>query len=98
MDFAVRKARVAMEIDGAVHDFPGRAEYDAARQARLESKGWRFVRIRSEAKHDPKAILDAVRVALPLPLRGGGGEASPFPREVQRRTRANRKYKPRRRT
>lgn len=78
VDFAIRKARVATEIDGAVHDFPGRADYDAQRQAHLESKGWRFVRIRSEATHDAKAIIDAVLAALPLPVRGGGrgwGEA-----------------------
>ncbi len=72
VDFAIRKARIAIEIDGAVHDFPGRAEYDAERQAHLESKGWKFVRIRSEQTHDSKTIIDAVRAALPLPLRGGG--------------------------
>jgi very-short-patch-repair endonuclease len=26
VDFAVRKARLAIEIDGGVHDLPGRAE------------------------------------------------------------------------
>lgn len=72
VDFAIRRARIAIEIDGAVHDFPGRPEYDAQRQAHLESKGWTFVRIRSEATHDTKAIIDAVKAALPLPSRGGG--------------------------
>jgi hypothetical protein len=123
----VRKARVAIEIDGGVHDFPGRPEYDAKRQAHLESLGWRFVRIRTEATHDPMQIIDAVLSALPLPLRGGGGGrgeapaaevslpassttrggASPHPPtpsprgggefepRLQRRTRANRKLKPR---
>jgi len=77
VDFAIRKARIAIEIDGAVHDFEGRAEYDAQRQAHLEDKGWRFVRLTSETR-DPKTVLDAIRAALPLPLRGGGrgwGEA-----------------------
>jgi len=72
VDFAIRRARVAIEIDGAVHDFPGRPEYDAQRQAHIEGKGWKVVRIRSEATHDSKAIIDAVKAALPLPLRGGG--------------------------
>ena len=72
VDFAIRRARVAIEIDGAVHDFPGRPEYDAQRQAHIESKGWKVVRIRSEATHDTKTIIDAVKAALPLPLRGGG--------------------------
>jgi hypothetical protein len=72
VDFAIRRARIAIEIDGAVHDFPGRPEYDAERQAHLESKGWKVVRIRSEGTHDTKTIIDAVKAALPLPLRGGG--------------------------
>ena len=72
VDFAIRRARIAIEIDGAVHDFPGRPEYDAQRQAHIESKGWKVVRIRSEATHDAKTIIDAVKAALPLPLRGGG--------------------------
>ncbi|MBI3438132.1 MAG: DUF559 domain-containing protein [Proteobacteria bacterium] len=77
-DFAIRKARVAIEIDGAVHDFPSRAEYDADRQSYIENMGWRVVRLRSEATHDSKTIIDAVKAALPLPLRGGGrGQGEP---------------------
>jgi len=128
VDFAIRRARVAIEIDGAVHDFPGRPEYDAQRQAHIEGKGWKVVRIRSEATHDSKAIIDAVKAALPLPLRGGGrgrggtpaqqnphcepsnDDASPhplppssreegeIPAHLRRRTRANRKLPPRRKS
>jgi len=78
VDFAIRRARIAIEIDGGVHDMEGRAEYDAKRQTHLENIGWTFVRFRSEETHDATAILDKVRAALPLPLRGGGrgwGEA-----------------------
>ncbi len=80
VDFAIRRARIAIEIDGAVHNLPGRAERDAERQAHLESKGWKFVRISSEATRDPKSLIDTVKAALPLPSRGGGrgrGEALP---------------------
>jgi very-short-patch-repair endonuclease len=128
VDFAIRRARVAIEIDGAVHDFPGRPEYDAKRQVHIESKGWKVIRIRSEATHDTKTIIDAVRAALPLPLRGGGrgrgeppsqqntrietsnADASPhplapssqdegeIPAHLRRRTRANRKLPPRRKS
>ncbi|MGD9966805.1 MAG: endonuclease domain-containing protein [Hyphomonadaceae bacterium] len=73
VDFAIRRSRIAIEIDGGVHDFPGRADYDAQRQAHIESKGWKVVRIRTESTCDPKNIIDAVRAVLPLPLRGGGG-------------------------
>lgn len=132
VDFAIRRARIAIEIDGAVHDLPGRQEYDAQRQAHLERKGWKFVRIRSEATHDTKTIIDAVKAVLPLPFRGGGrgwdetpssmkmrdGDlstnsndvASPhplppssqeegeIPAHLRRRTRANRKFPPRRKS
>jgi very-short-patch-repair endonuclease len=72
VDFAIRKARVAIEIDGAVHDFPGRPELDAQRQRYIENMGWKVVRLRSEVTQDSKTIIDAVKAALPLPLRGGG--------------------------
>lgn len=126
VDFAVRKARVAIEVDGGVHDFPGRAEYDVERQRYIEAKGWTVVRFRTEQTHDSKLIIDAIRAALPFPLKGGGGgwdeapaaeieapraagagvsphplapssqEEGEFPRNLQRRTRANRKLSPRR--
>ena len=73
VDFAIRKVRVAIEVDGGIHDLPGHAEADALRQAYIEAKGWRVVRIRAEQTHDTKTIIDAVKAALPLPLRGGGG-------------------------
>ncbi|MES1156347.1 MAG: endonuclease domain-containing protein [Alphaproteobacteria bacterium] len=85
VDFAVRKARLAIEIDGGVHDLPGRAEYDAARQSHLENLGWRFIRIRAERVHDTQALLDAVRSATPSPSRGGGrgrGEPPQFQNET----------------
>jgi hypothetical protein len=131
VDFAIRRARIVIEIDGAVHDFPGRPEYDAERQAYIENKGWKVIRVRTEATRDPKAVVDAIRAVLPLPLRGGGrgrGEAPPSPGShndnaqtpdvsasprpptpspqgegafaphLRRRTRANRKLPPRRKS
>jgi hypothetical protein len=78
VDFAIHKARLAIEIDGGVHNLPGRGAYDATRQAHLEGLGWRFVRFTSDETLDATHILGKVRDALPLPLRGGGrgwGEA-----------------------
>lgn len=73
VDLAIRKVRIAIEIDGGVHDLPGRAEYDAQRQTHIERKGWRFVRFTSADTTDATLVINKVRAALPLPLRGGGG-------------------------
>jgi len=88
VDFAIRKHRVAIEIDGGVHDMPGRREYDAARQEHLEGKGWRFVRFRSEETYDVAHIINKVRAALPLPLREGGGGLGEPPTSEGKRPRA----------
>jgi very-short-patch-repair endonuclease len=73
VDFASRKQRVAIEIDGGVHDLPGRREYDSARQAQLEGIGWRFIRIPANRVHDNLFLLTTVRAAIsPSPSRGGG--------------------------
>lgn len=45
VDFSHRTSRLIVEIDGPVHDFPGRAEQDRVRQAWLEAEGFRVVRI-----------------------------------------------------
>jgi very-short-patch-repair endonuclease len=92
VDFAIRRARLAIEIDGEVHNFPGRPEYDAARQALLESKGWRFFRFSTAESFDASLMLHAV-LAAPPPSPRGEGEFEPH---LRRRTRANRKLKPRR--
>jgi very-short-patch-repair endonuclease len=69
VDFAVRKLPVAIEVDGGVHNFPGRPAYDATRQAHLESKGRRLVRIPGSATRDLKDIIDAVRANRKLTPR-----------------------------
>lgn len=79
VDFAIRTARIAIEIDGGVHDMPGRAAYDATRQAHLESKDWTFVRFKTEETFDATHILNKVRAMLPLPSREGGGGTGEAP-------------------
>ena len=114
VDFAIRKARIAIEIDGGVHRLPGRAAKDAERQIHVERLGWRFLRFTDRDVLNEDFILDAVRVALPLPSRGGekgvgcnanlsnetlthdNASDSAFPKNLQRRTRANRNLPPRR--
>lgn len=44
VDFSHRASRLIIEIDGPIHDFPGRIEKDAVRQAWLEAEGFRVLR------------------------------------------------------
>jgi len=93
-DFAIVKARVAIEIDGPFHTWPEKLEHEAIRASYIESMGWRLLRF--DWKTPPEQIVTAVRATLPLPARGGGrgwGEAQPLSsrtHRVERRTRANR--------
>jgi very-short-patch-repair endonuclease len=46
VDFAWLSARIVIEVDGASHDLPGRAEQDAERDRFLKSQGFRVIRLR----------------------------------------------------
>ena len=48
LDFYCPAHRLAVEVDGAVHDDPDQAERDAARTRALEQLGIRVVRVRNE--------------------------------------------------
>jgi len=48
IDFYCTKLKLAVEIDGASHDLPGKKEYDSDRQKYLEKFGIRFIRIKDE--------------------------------------------------
>ncbi|MGE0046605.1 MAG: DUF559 domain-containing protein, partial [Hyphomonadaceae bacterium] len=98
VDFAVARERLAIEIDGGVHELPGRAERDAERQTYIENMGWRVLRFTD--REPPEHILDAVRASISPSPRGegaGGGvnpnaseSDNPIPTHLRRRTRANR--------
>jgi very-short-patch-repair endonuclease len=45
VDFAWLSARVAIEVDGASHELPGRPEHDVERDAFLRSQGFHVVRV-----------------------------------------------------
>lgn len=87
IDFCCFEKRLAVEIDGGIHE--QQREYDAARQRILEGEGLRFVRITAEElETNPEELLNRIRAALnmtpkdhpPLQLawRGVGGEAPSF--------------------
>lgn len=44
LDFAHLEAKLCVEIDGASHRLPGRAERDAKKDAYLIARGWRVLR------------------------------------------------------
>jgi very-short-patch-repair endonuclease len=57
LDFACLSARLAIEVDGAIHAHGDRARRDMVRDARLESVGFRTLRVRAA---DVLSDLDSV--------------------------------------
>ena len=48
IDFYYPKLKLAVEIDGDIHDLPDQKKYDAKRQKYIERYGITFVRIKNE--------------------------------------------------
>lgn len=48
IDFYSPELKLAVEIDGDIHDLPTQKERDIARQSYLENFGVKFIRIRNE--------------------------------------------------
>ena len=86
VDFAWLSARIAIEVDGASHDLPGRAERDLERDAFLRSQGFRVIRVRdtdiignsadafARIEEAVRPLLKSLGVTPPLapPHRGEG--------------------------
>ncbi len=67
LDFCVPSIRLAIELDGAVHETQGEA--DAAREAWLRVSGYAILRFPNEAIFaDLPAVLDTVRAAAHVRL------------------------------
>jgi very-short-patch-repair endonuclease len=47
-DFYCREARLAIELDGRIHQFKDQKEYDKARQEIIEVRGIRVLRVKNE--------------------------------------------------
>jgi len=61
LDFAVRKLRLAIEIDGPSHFVKGVAEKDGARTEYLEAKGWTVIRFtNADVVEDIDAVVEAI--------------------------------------
>lgn len=48
IDFYCPELKLAIELDGSIHDIPEQKEYDVVRQKYIEKFGIRFVRITNE--------------------------------------------------
>lgn len=65
VDFYCPSERLAVEVDGGVHEDPARAEADGARQRALEALGIRVVRVRSaEVLTTPDVVLARIAQAF----------------------------------
>lgn len=64
VDFYCHAARLAVELDGGIHDRPGQAAYDAERTAVLASLGVRAIRFSNrDVLADPCAVAVAIAEA-----------------------------------
>lgn len=61
LDFYVLELKLAIEVDGVVHDMGDRPERDEARDLWLESQGIRMLRIAAkDVLADPAAVADSI--------------------------------------
>ncbi len=67
LDFYCPAERLAIELDGAVHDDPLRRAYDTARQAALESLGVRVLRFENRELLSTPDVVAAAIAARFLP-------------------------------
>lgn len=61
VDFAIRALKLAIEIDGSIHELEHVKQNDAARDQRLAAEGWRILRIDTETAKSPDHLLTVVR-------------------------------------
>jgi very-short-patch-repair endonuclease len=67
-DFAWLSARIVVEVDGASHDLPGRADHDRERDRFLASRGFQVLRFRDAdvLANDPDVFGAIEAVVQPL--------------------------------
>lgn len=65
VDFYCDEHKLAIEIDGGIHDKIMHRDYDEARQAELESKGITFIRIANkDIEKDESVIFNRIKDAI----------------------------------
>ncbi len=85
VDFYCHDQKLAIELDGRIHNKKTRKEYDELRQAEIESKSIKIIRIRNEEfEKDENILFGRIESALkykqyhitPSPFGRGGAEVS----------------------
>jgi|CXWL01.1.fsa_nt_gi leucyl-tRNA synthetase len=69
-DLACLEAKLIIEVDGPSHDGADQVEYDAERTSRLQTLGWRVLRLRdalvlSDASASTTLIVEVLRQPSP---------------------------------
>lgn len=65
VDFYCDEHRLAIEIDGGVHNRKMNRDYDALRQIEIESEGIKFIRITNEEiEKDESVVLEKIKEAI----------------------------------
>ncbi|PYP58935.1 MAG: hypothetical protein DMD44_06410 [Gemmatimonadetes bacterium] len=74
VDFYCAELRLVLEIDGSGHAIKMQSDYDAARTARLESRGLKVLRISNDSLREEilKGLLQDLTRRSPSPRSGEG--------------------------
>lgn len=65
-DFAIPKAQLVVEVDGAIHEVEAVSARDEGRQAELEALGWTVLRFTAEEARDADLLWGRVVEQLGL--------------------------------
>jgi very-short-patch-repair endonuclease len=81
LDFYCHELRLAIEIDGAIHNDAVQAQRDRERQQSLEEQGIHFIRVRaSDVEQDPERVIQnlttGIRAFSPSPATKESGEGA----------------------
>lgn len=66
VDFAIVKRKLAIEIDGGIHDLPSVAKTDDIREKEINEKGWRVLHVPAEAAMSRDHLTALVQKELGL--------------------------------
>jgi len=72
VDFYCHDLKLAIELDGGIHNRKMNKAYDEFRQTELEAEGLRFIRITNEEfETDPEILFNRIKQFLPSPQPAG---------------------------